>query len=178
MVVPSRIRRFQTRSLMFVLCLVSHAVEIVFYLHYHIYSHIQKTGGATTFQLHFTNKAKWSIFPWSYFLLDYFRNRISAPAPARSKVVSSFSLPVGKHFLFLILIAKTLIHNDEKKNSTAYGAEKRFFFLYFISFFFLFTGIDREHTEKITKFTTFTLLTSYKERKRTTLHYTRITYST
>ena len=98
----------------------------VSYLHYHVYSHIQKTGGATTFQPHFTNKAKWSIFPWSYFLLDYFRNRISAPA--RSKVVCSFSLPVGNHFLFVILIVKTLIHNDEKKNSTAYEAEKKMTF--------------------------------------------------
>ena len=69
---------------------------------------------------------------------------------------------------FLILKGRTI--DPEGLNIR----EETFFFFFVFYFFFSFTGIDQEHTEKITKFTTFTLLTSYKERKRTTLHYTTL----
>ena len=115
---------------MFVLCLVSRVVEIVSHLHYNVYSNIQQTGGTATFQPHFTNKSKWSVFPWSYFLFDDFKNRLSAPA--RCKFVCSFSLPVGNHFLFLeldpLFVSRPWSITTTKKDSTDVRSRKKMTF--------------------------------------------------
>ena len=109
-VLPSRIRGFYTRNQMFVLCLISHAAEIVSYLHYNVYSNIQQTGGTATFQPHFTNKSKWSVFPWSYFLLITLRI-----GSQRRRVASSSARFLSRWETTFCCVVKTLIHNDDEK---------------------------------------------------------------